>query len=64
MDKLERTCIACLYHCYATSHPLSELSMRSHIHTMSPPNATGCSIRRHIKVLVWIKTRVLCCPTR
>ena len=37
MDKLEGTCIFHLYQCYATNYSLSELTMWSHLHTMSPP---------------------------
>ena len=38
MDKMARTRIVHLYHYYATSHPLSELSIWSHLRTMpSPP---------------------------
>ena len=50
MDKLEGTCTVHFYGYYATSHPLSELSMWSHLHTMSPPlPPTGCC-KHHIKV--------------
>ena len=52
MAKLEGTCIIHLYHCYATKHPLSEPTMWSCLHTMSPPPPlpTSCHIQRHIKV--------------
>ena len=40
MDKLEGTCMVHLYQCYATSHPLSELTMWSPLHTMSPPTGS------------------------
>ena len=36
MDKLEGTCKVHLYHYYAPHHCLSELSIWSHLHTISP----------------------------
>ena len=50
MDKLEGACIVYLYHYYATSHPLSKLSMWSHLRTMSAHPTTNCYIRHRIKI--------------
>ena len=45
MDRLGKTCIVHLYHCYANSHPLSDVVKPAHNESPS-----GCYVRRHIKV--------------
>ena len=63
MEKLEGTCIVHLYHCYATSHPLSEQTMWSPLHTMSSPHTGFVHPTSHQSlhlVCCRIETRVPC----